>query len=120
MTRLRKSLSTIVLAYRLAAVILAVLTLTLLLPQTALAATNTWGPTGAPAINRAYHTITQLPNGKILIAGGWNSTGGGTYLASAELYDPVAKTWSPTGDMAAERYNHTATLLPNGKVLVVG
>ena len=65
---------------------------------------------------RRWHTATLLPNGKVLVAGGYN----GAYLASAELYDPATETWSPTGSLAAARRNHTATLLPNGMVLVAG
>jgi hypothetical protein len=33
---------------------------------------------------------------------------------------PYDASWVPTGSMGTARYNHTATLLPNGKVLVAG
>jgi hypothetical protein len=36
------------------------------------------------------------------------------------LYDPVARTFQPVGGMTAPRMAHTASLLPSGKVLVVG
>ena len=73
-----------------------------------------WPPRMA-AIRYSY-TATLLPNGKVLVAGGDD----GSRLASAELYDPVANTWSPAGSLATARSDHTATLLPNGKVLVAG
>ena len=78
---------------------------------------GTWSATGPMATALFYHTMTLLPNGKVLVAGG---TSGSSPLATAQVYDPVAGTWSATGSMATARNNHTATLLPNGKVLVEG
>ena len=73
-------------------------------------------PTGLLAIPRQNHTATLLPNGKVLVAGGYN----GTYLSSAELYDPATGMWTTTGSMPTARRYHSATLMPNGKVVVVG
>ena len=52
------------------------------------------------------------------MAGG--NDGVSTVLSSAELYDPTAGTWSPTGSMGFRRFAHTATLLNSGQVLVAG
>ncbi len=67
---------------------------------------------------RAAHTATLLPNGKVLIAGGF--AGDENSLASAEVFDPTTSTFSSAGNMSATRAGHTATLLPNGKVLIAG
>jgi hypothetical protein len=79
-------------------------------------ATSTFASAGNMSASRAGHTATLLPNGKVLIAGGYN----GSYLASAELYDPAAHTFMPTGIMVTARSGHVATLLNNGKVLLAG
>ncbi len=83
---------------------------------------GTWTTTGSMNMARVEHTATLLPNGKVLVAGGVSSTGGvtGCCLASAELYDPSTSSWTFTGSMTGARELHTATLLPNGKVLVAG
>jgi hypothetical protein len=52
------------------------------------------------------------------MAGGFNSID--TALSSAQIYDPTSGAWSITGNLADARYFHTDTLLPDGKVLVVG
>ena len=74
--------------------------------------------TGSLITARSQHTATLLPNGKVLVAGGLDSSSNS--LASAELYDPASGTWMETGNLAFARSQHTATLLPNGKVLVAG
>ncbi len=86
--------------------------------------TGTWSPTGRLATARHSHTATLLPSGKVLVLGGYNPEGvdgwGSNSLATAEVYDPGTGTWAPTGSLATARYGHTATLLPSGKVLVLG
>ena len=67
---------------------------------------------------REYFTATLLPTGKVLVAGGFDQNLNS--LASAELYDPAAPGWTPTGSLNVARQNHTATLLLDGRVLVGG
>jgi Kelch motif protein len=57
-----------------------------------------------------------LPGGKVLVAGGINTSW--LFLRSAELYDPATERWTATGDMITARPLFVATLLHNGKVLV--
>lgn len=92
--------------------------------------TGTFSPTGSMSVPRGYHSATLMLDGRVLIAGGEYSyqtqeTSGivavhGSTYASAELYDPQAGTFSPTGSMAAIRESHTATLLKDGRVLIAG
>ena len=70
---------------------------------------------------RAAHTATLLPDGQVLIAGGFREEGTQEIaIASAEIFDPATNTFTPTSDMNEPRNGHTATLLPNGKVLLAG
>ncbi len=83
------------------------------------AQTAEWTSAGNMNTARVYHTATPLPDGTVLVAGGWvNATV--TDTASAEIYNPNTNSWTVVGSMANARYNHTATLLPNGEVLVAG
>jgi hypothetical protein len=84
--------------------------------------TGIFSKTGNLIVPRFNHTATLLNNGMVLIAGGEVSAGDGTFTgsASAELYDPNAGTFSPTGNLNQARKSHTATLLGNGLVLIAG
>ncbi len=68
-------------------------------------------------VERRGHTATRLSDGRVLIAGGENSTG---ELNQTEIYDPATATFSAAGNMTAARADHSATLLADGRVLVVG
>ena len=72
-------------------------------------------------VERAAHTATLLPDGRVLIAGGFREEGTSEIaISSAEIFDPETNTFTPTSDMNAPRNGHTATLLPNGQVLIAG
>jgi hypothetical protein len=85
-------------------------------------ATGTFTATGKLNVARHQHTATLLGNGMVLIAGGFSRVGRNlpTFLASAELYNPATKTFTPTGSLNTARDEHTATLLKNGMVLIAG
>jgi N-acetylneuraminic acid mutarotase len=79
-----------------------------------------WTSAGAMAATRIGHTATLLASGKVLVAGGLVLPFPAPSLASTELYDPATNTWSPAAPMIESRTRHTATLLQDGRVLVVG
>lgn len=83
-------------------------------------ATGTFANTGSMGFTRWGHTSTLLPNNKVLVVAGANRVGY-PELNSAELFDPAAGTFSPGESMGGPvRQQPTATLLPNGEVLIAG
>jgi hypothetical protein len=83
-------------------------------------ARNTFTPTGNMTASRNSHAAVLLPNGKVLLIGGSGDGDWRTLQASAELYDPVTGTFSPTGAMMTPRLPHAVVLLKDGNVLVAG
>ena len=82
---------------------------------------GTVGAAGSMSMKRAAHTATLLPNGDVLIAGGMERAEGNEInTATAELYDYRSRSFVRTGSMSVARAGHTATLLPNGDVLITG
>jgi hypothetical protein len=85
--------------------------------------TGTFSPTGSMTTARSDQTATLLDDGRVLITGGQGSTEGpdGTFnLSSAELYEPATGKFTATGSMMVARYDHTAALLADGRVLIAG
>jgi hypothetical protein len=83
-------------------------------------ATDNWTVTGSLNAGRLLHTATLLLNGKVLVAGGWPDHTHNGIMKSAELYHPATGNWTPTIGMNVGRAGHTATLLFDGMVMVVG
>ena len=78
---------------------------------------------GAAVVGRHAHTATYLPGvNKVLLFGGavWNADGSESFLKSAEVFDPATGTFTALPEATNARAYHTATALPDGKVLIVG
>ncbi len=81
------------------------------------------GSMGAP---RDSHTATLLPSGEVLVAGGvehvtcGDECGINDTLWTTELFNPAQLNFTGAGSLGTARAHHTATLLQNGEVLVVG
>lgn len=77
--------------------------------------------TGSMTTARYGQSATMLPNGVVLMAGGYDGT---SYLSSVEVYRPSQGTFIGLGGagshMGSGRYHHTATMLTNGKILFTG
>jgi beta-lactamase regulating signal transducer with metallopeptidase domain len=67
---------------------------------------------------RADHVAVLLNDGTVLIAGGLLENG--KFLASAEVYDPRSREFTPVEDMHVPRAGAAAAVLANGEVLIAG
>jgi hypothetical protein len=81
-------------------------------------ATGLWTATGNLSKMRGLHTATLLPDQKVLIAGGYIFDYQSDSSGSAEMYDPSTGAWTATGRLVTRREGPTATLLPDGTVLI--
>ena len=83
--------------------------------------TNTFTATGGMMTARESHTATLLKDGKVLITGGHQGRRSAiTIYTSAEIYNPKTRTFTAAGDLTVKRHKHDATLLADGRVLIVG
>ena len=74
-------------------------------------------------VPRCQHASAALPDGRILVAGGWRHSGLSSYvppLANAQIYDPHSNIWTEAASLKTGRAQHAAVTLADGRVLVTG
>jgi len=69
--------------------------------------------------DRMAHTATSLPNGKVLLVGGWSNSDNAT-TNQAEIWDPTQQAFRPAGRLLHGRHDHVSVPLSDGRVLVAG
>jgi Galactose oxidase, central domain/Kelch motif len=79
-------------------------------------ATDSWMPHLVAA--RAEHSLTTLPDGRVLVAGGRGYFG--QPLAATEIFNPATDTFQPGPSLVQARFGHTATMLAGNRVLIAG
>jgi hypothetical protein len=84
--------------------------------------TGTFKTTGSMSVGRAGHTATLLEDGRVLIAAGTNITSATnqSFLSSMEIYNPATGTFSPAASLGTARSAHTANILSDGRVVIIG
>jgi N-acetylneuraminic acid mutarotase len=79
---------------------------------------GSWQSAGAMSVPRATHSAALLPNGRVLVTGGW-SDGNEFGLASTEEYLP-GTGWQKASDMPDAHAQARLVTLPDGRLLEVG
>lgn len=70
---------------------------------------------------RVQHAATLLPDGRVLITGGFEKTGlKSLAMASAEIYNPSSEATAESTEMGLPRGSHTASVVPDGRILIAG
>lgn len=86
--------------------------------------TEVWKMTDSIPTYRYFgQTVTELLDGRIMVAGGYyvdTTSWDFVILNKVDIYNLVTETWIEATPMSLERYEHTATLLNDGRVLIAG
>ena len=73
--------------------------------------------------SRENHKLTLLPDGRVLATGGddfFEGDAAEVHRGTTEIFDPETDEWTSGPDLEELRSNHTATLLPDGRILLTG
>lgn len=85
--------------------------------------TGTFTLTGNMSAPRWYHSATFLPDGRALVAGGYNNQNTSSccnFTNSADVFDPNTGSFTPTGNLITARGGHIAAILWTGQILLAG
>ena len=84
-------------------------------------ATQTWSLVGHMSEARSVPTASVLHDGRVLVSGGSHIGAGSAAMRNtAEIYNPITNSWRSAGEFKVNRAGHSATVLRDGRVLVVG
>jgi hypothetical protein len=78
---------------------------------------GTWTATGSLAHPRTSQSVTELPDGRVLVIGGSYDDKG---VLEIEQWSPSTKTWRVVGKLTEPRTQHTATVLADCRVVITG
>jgi hypothetical protein len=85
---------------------------------------NRFSDTAPLVAGQEGFTASALPDGTVLVAGGFSARApnwlSASYSTLTELYHFDNAQWTAAGDLRTARAGHTATVLADGSVLVVG
>lgn len=83
---------------------------------------NSWLKVADLTRARLGHRSTLLPDGRILVTGGTTVVEGDLLgpETTAEIYDPILNKWSLIATDLVARKDHSAVLIPGGKVILIG
>ena len=79
-----------------------------------------WFSTGGMMEGRAGTIPILLSSGEVVVVGGFYQMHEAYGVQEAEIFDPKTRAWSDGGEMNVGRFNRTATLLKDGRILAVG
>ena len=86
-------------------------------------ASDTWTHRASPTMAHTKGTASLLPNGTVVLAGGFEGEYDGSTVAMvaySERYDPVADSWSELALLNESPYGQTASVMPDGSILLAG
>jgi len=81
---------------------------------------RTWSVSPAASRPHTSAALTRLADGRVLVSGGTDLSNGYDVLSVVEVFDPESATWSLAAPMPIAVRQHTQSLLPDGRVLVIG